>query len=128
MARRMSVSMTIEQVRQRQKTVTRRHPDTWKALKPGDRLTLVEKGQGLKKGEKQVVLAEVEVIDVRVEPLIKLADPAYGTAEVAAEGFPGADPLGWATWWSENHEPAIRNALGVALCRRIEWRYLDGVS
>ena len=39
--------MTVEAVRNRQKVVTRRHVDTWKTLKAGDRLTLIEKGMGL---------------------------------------------------------------------------------
>ena len=61
--RRMSVSLTIDQVRNRTKTVTRRRVDTWRDLKAGDRLVLIEKGMGLAKGAKQVVVAEVEVID-----------------------------------------------------------------
>ena len=64
MPRRMSCSITVDAVRARTKTVTRRHASTWATLKPGDRLTLIEKGMGLKRGEKQVVLAEVEVEDV----------------------------------------------------------------
>lgn len=69
MSRRMSCSMTIDAVRNRTKTVTRRHVDTWQNLKPGDRLTLIEKGMGLPKGATQVILAEVEIVSVWVEPL-----------------------------------------------------------
>lgn len=69
MPRRMSCSLTIDAVKERRKTVTRRHVDTWQTLKAGDRLTLIEKGMGLRKGEHQVVLAEVEVVDVAVEPV-----------------------------------------------------------
>ena len=43
----MSVSMTTDAVYGRTKTVTRRHPDTWQDLAPGERLTLIEKGMGL---------------------------------------------------------------------------------
>lgn len=50
MPRRMSCSMTVDAVRDRSKTVTRRHVDTWRDLKPGDRLVLIEKGMGLPKG------------------------------------------------------------------------------
>lgn len=45
MPRRMSVSMTLDAVRNRTKTVTRRHVDTWKTLQPGERL-LARQGWG----------------------------------------------------------------------------------
>lgn len=96
MPRRMSCSLTIDAVRERRKTVTRRHVDTWQTLKAGDRLTLIEKGMGLPAGSKQVVLAEVEVIDVSIEPVI-----GYPTARMS---------------WRE---------VCAVQCRRIEWRYLD---
>lgn len=131
MSRRMSVSMTLDAVRNRTKTVTRRHVDTWRHLAAGDRLTLVEKGMGLPKGARQVAVAEVEVIDVRVEPL-GLVDEA----EVAAEGFAGGDPGLWRCWWASSHgygipagmdDPAeVLGWVDDIECRRIEWRYLDG--
>jgi hypothetical protein len=129
----MSCSMTIDAVRDRTKTVTRRHVDTWKTLAPGDRLTLIEKGMGLAKGEKQVVLAEVEIVDVRVEPIL---DGLTG-AEIAREGFRPDEwtILEWATWWAGNHgysipifprswDPVDPADLDLISCRRIEWRYL----
>lgn len=85
MPRRMSCSMTIDAVRDRTKEVTRRHPDTWATLAPGDTLTLIEKGMGLPKGAKQVVLAEVEVVDVRLEPI---SDVLSEPGATAAEGLP----------------------------------------
>ena len=131
MARRMSVSMTLDAVRARTKTVTRRHVDTWRHLAAGDRVTLIEKGMGLPKGARQVVVAEVEVIDVRIEPL-GLVDEA----EVAAEGFAGDVPELWRCWWATGHgyglpagmaDPAEALEWVDAIeCRRIEWRYLDG--
>lgn len=135
MTRRMSCSMTVEAVRDRTKTVTRRDALTWRHLKPGDRLTLVEKAMGLPKGAKQVVLAEVEIIDVRVEPITLLSsDVRYGRQELAAEGFEGADPVEWVAWWLRSHGYSwALHADGAlmageskrVLCRRIEWRYLD---
>lgn len=125
MARRMSCSMTVEAVEQRIKTVTRRHPDTWKDLKAGDRLTLIEKGMGLPKGAKQVVLAEVEVVDVRVEPIGMVS-----WNEVIREGFDPTvmPPEEFVRFWCRGHGVPVplrrRDALEV-LCRRIEWRYLD---
>lgn len=121
MTRRMSCSLTTEQVRARTKTVTRRHVDSWRDLKAGDRLVLIEKGMGLKKGEKQVVLAEVEVVSVRVEPLA-----FFDKSEAAAEGFPDAEPGWFEEFWLRSHGYKVgsREAM-TAQCRRIEWRYLD---
>jgi hypothetical protein len=139
----MSCALTIDAVRSRTKTVTRRDPATWTALKPGDRLTLVKKGMGLKKGETQVVLAEVEIVSVWIEPLRALT---YD--EIIAEGINGhLKPNEWASWWVGEHgwKPYYRvhNPISwrvwwakgdqvVALedvpCRRIEWRYLDEAS
>lgn len=137
MARRMSCAMTIPAVRNRTKTVTRRHVDTWTALKPRDRLTLIEKGMGLPKGAKQVVLAEVEVTDVRVEPLgyiysegaPGLGDEGVIVRAVQARGFDLGRCLDWfVSWWAGSHgygrnlHPDIAELIE---CRRIEWRYLD---
>lgn len=116
MSRRMSCSLTTDAVRQRTKTVTRRHVDTWWDLSIGDRLTLVEKAMGLPKGARQVVLAEVEVVDVAVCQL-RVRFPG----DAAAEGFPE-----WS--WDEFVEFFCRTHRGVtpeSLVRRIEWRYLD---
>lgn len=146
MSRRMSCSMTVDAVRARTKTVTRRHVDTWINLRPGDRLTLVEKGMGLPKGAKQVVLAEVEVTDVRIETLRQVTE-----ADVVAEGLwsraveagqrftdyfeAEVRAVQWfrAFWASGHHRGSIEDwmvgpfaplLLGVE-CRRIEWRYLN---
>jgi len=67
MSRHMSCALTIDAVRARTKTVTRRDPATWARTKPGEHLILVEKARGIPKGEHVVRLAEVEVVDVRVE-------------------------------------------------------------
>lgn len=84
--RNISFMLTTEQVRNRTKTVTRRLG--WKNLKPGDLLQGVEKGMGLKAGEKIVRLCTIRIIDVRAEPLDRLtAEPAYGTDECRKEGF-----------------------------------------
>ena len=90
MSRRMSVSMTLDAVRDRTKTVTRRHVDSWQHLAAGDRLTLIEKGMGLPKGAKQVVVCEVEIVDVRIETLGEVT-----TAEVIAEGLEGPAREAW---------------------------------
>lgn len=117
MTRRMSCAMTVDAVLDRSKTVTRRHVDTWKDLKPGDRLTLIEKGMGLKKGERQRVLAEVEITDVRVEDILDI-----DAADCAREGFPDMTPIGFVSFWLLSHRLDYRD--GYQPCRRIEWRYL----
>ena len=81
MSRHMSCALTIDAVRARTKTVTRRDPATWERTKPGEHLILVEKARGIPKGEHVVRLAEVEVVDVRVERLSALTP-----AEIKLEG------------------------------------------
>lgn len=128
MSRRMSCVLTTEAVRARTKTVTRRHVSTWKNLRPGDRLTLVEKAMGLPKGAKQVVLAEVEIVGVEIWPLegVSLGD------ELVREGFPDMEPDDFVAMWAESHGygrgrlscGALRLELLDVPVRRIEWRYL----
>jgi hypothetical protein len=78
----MSFSLTERQLLDGSKTVTRRLG--WAFLKPSDELLAVRKCMGLKKGEKQHVLARIRVKDVRVEPL------GYASilGEATREGFP----------------------------------------
>ena len=81
----MSFSKTTEQVRNRTKTVTRRWG--WWFLKPGDRVQAVEKGMGLKKGEKIKRIHIIECVDVRPDLLCEITK-----AECVLEGFPEMDP------------------------------------
>ena len=128
MSRRMACSMTVDAVLAQTKPVTRRHVDTWKNLQPGSELTLIEKGMGLKKGEKQVILAEVVIVSVRVEPIrLMTSDIVYGRQEVVLEGLPHMTPEEFVTFWLRGH--GYRDGLntdGAPLpinCRRIEWEY-----
>ena len=123
-AGRMSVSLTLAAVQARTKTVTRRHVSSWVKLKAGDRLTLIEKGMGLKKGEKQVVVTVVEITDVRVEPLSEVTE-----AECAAEGFPEMRPDEFVEFWLRSHKyDPLRHTPSAVMVRRIEWSYLDTVT
>lgn len=128
----MACSLTIDQVRDRTKTETRRTTWTWVGLKPGDRLTLIEKGMGLKKGQKQVVLAEVEVIS---NDRVHLRD--IDEAGCAAEGFPHMTPDEFVAFWLKSHDLFIGSLMALkpsgappwpvsaeVYCRRIRWRYL----
>jgi hypothetical protein len=112
--RLMSVSLTEGQVRDRSKTVTRRLG--WLALRPGDRLTLVRKAMGLRKGESVVRVAEVEVASVRRERLTEITP-----ADVLAEGFPGMTPAQFIRFFCDSH----KGCTAGSLVTRIEWRYLE---
>jgi hypothetical protein len=114
MPRNMSVAMTIDAVKARQKTVTRRAG--WVFLKPGDRLMLCEKCQGRKPGEPLVRLAEVEVVSVRREHL-----GAITQEDVAREGFPGMPRLDFIQRYFVDAQ-GIHPGDDVT---RIKWRYLD---
>lgn len=123
--RRMACTLTIPAVRARTKRVTRRRADTWTDLAVGDRLVLIEKGMGLKKGEHQVVLDEVEIVDVRVEPIGQILTEADGTR---LEGLDEMDPFEFIVFWLRHHghtPPPGAAWDSTTLCRRIEWRYLD---
>jgi len=66
--RNISFALTTQQVRDRQKTVTRRLG--WKNLQPGTLLQPVVKGMGLKKGETvEKIGGPIRVVSVRREPL-----------------------------------------------------------
>src|SRR5689334_9750364 len=85
--RNMSFSHTIEQMLDRSKSVTRRIG--WVNVNPGDMLQAVEKGQGLKRGERVRKLGVIRVLSMRRESLGELLRPGmYGFQEMAKEGFP----------------------------------------
>jgi hypothetical protein len=108
--RNISFSATTEQVRNRQKFVTRRliHPkkrSIWQNLKPDEHLMGIEKGQGLKKGEKVKRITEIVVLDATPEPLDEIIrfpmrsinpyalQPVWWADETTLEGFPELTPL-----------------------------------
>lgn len=121
----MSVSMTLDAVRDRRKTVTRRHVDSWKTLAAGDTLTLIEKGMGLPKGSTQVVVAEVEIVDVRVELLVEVWNEHDAMRREGLDDKMSGNRFAY--WWAETHGYRGRESpedLAGIECRRIEWRYL----
>lgn len=128
----MSVSMTLEAVRAEQKTVTRRHVDSWKGLKVGDELDLIEKGMGLAKGAKQVIVCRVRIVDVRVETLGEITyDEVRREGLLHEAGYAGHTLGGpvcdwFIDFWCKGHQYrglTYHDQLGVP-CRRIEWEYL----
>lgn len=118
----MSVSLTLDAVRDRSKTVTRRHFESWRHLRAGDRLTLIEKGMGLPKGAKQVVVCEVEIVDVRAEALARVLFEPDATKR---EGLAHMSPEEFIEFWLTSHGHKRHDNPEAVLCRRIEWRYLD---
>ena len=115
MPRLMSVALTEQAVRDRRKTVTRRLG--WQVLKPGDRLTLCRKVMGRRTREPLVRVCDVEVVDVRREPLSNITDE-----DVEREGFDIEE------WQASDFVEFFCEHMK---CRpdtevtRIEWRYLS---
>ena len=120
MPRHMSFSMTTEAVRNREKTVTRRLG--WDFLKPGDVLWAVEKGMGLKKGEKVKKLCQIEVVSNLTEWLDDLYDynPIAARFELECEGFPDMTPREFIQMFCDAN--GCRPHVPV---NRIEFEYLD---
>lgn len=88
----MSFSMTTEQYRHGEKTVTRR--DGWWFLNPGDVVMGCEKCMGLKKGQKVQRMHPLRVVSTTPEPLRELVDHEdYGASEMVREGFWDYSPM-----------------------------------
>lgn len=84
----MAFSMTTQQVRDQEKDITRRYG--WHHLTPGMVVMAIEKGQGLKKGEKVKYLGPIKIISVAFEELQEIErNPKRGErTECEREGFP----------------------------------------
>lgn len=112
MARLMSVALTTDQVRARQKTVTRRAG--WEVLKPGDLLTLCPKVRGRRKGEPLERIVTVEVVSTRRERLDSIT-----SEDVIAEGFPDMTPAEFVDFFTATH----RGVTAATVITRVEWSY-----
>jgi len=111
--RNMSFYYTEMAFRAKRKTVTRR-VDSWKSLKPGDRIQGVRKGMGLKRGERVEKLGVIEVVSVRDEPL-----NAIDQDDVAKEGYPHLTPAAFVKMFCENSDCTPEKEV-----RRIEFIYV----
>lgn len=94
MPRNISFFLTTPQFLSGVKTVTRRLG--WKNLKAGDQLMAVEKGMGLKKGEKVKKLGLIEIVSVSRERLHHI-----GPSDVSWEGFMGSTPAQFVQFFCE---------------------------
>ena len=115
MPRNMSFSKTIAQVQAQTKDVTRRQG--WLKLKPGDILNAVEKGMGLKKGEKVNVLTQIRVVSVIREPI---QDITKHPGDCEREGFPEMTPYEFVTFYC-----GFNKCHPEDVCTRIEFEYIE---
>ncbi|WP_029190873.1 hypothetical protein [Verrucomicrobium spinosum] len=113
---RMSFALTTPQFRARTKDVTRRLG--WLTLKAGDIVMAIEKGMGLKKGEKHVQLGRIQIVSVIREPLDKLRTRPN---ETAREGFPDMTPDEFIAFFCKTH----KGCRPQTTITRIEFEYLD---
>ena len=113
--RNMSFAMTTNQVRNQTKDVTRRFG--WWFLKPGDLVQPVEKGMGLKKGEKaKKIGGPIRVVSVRREVVFEVTE-----ADVKREGFPGMNAATFMKLLTDN----FRKAISTSPVNRIEFEYVE---
>lgn len=117
--RNMSFQLTTAQIMDETKTVTRRNG--WEDLKVGEIFQAIEKGQGLKKGERVNRLKALQCVANHRERLyMVLADKSYGQEEMIKEGFPGMDPINFVTMYCN----ANKGTHPGDKVSRIEFRYL----
>ena len=117
--RNMSFALTVEQIQNGTKFVTRRLG--WLHLKPGDMLRPVRKCMGLKPGEKIEALRDpVRVVGVRREALRAMLDSQeYGNDECNFEGFPNLTPAQFVDMFCASHKPCTPETVVT----RIEFEY-----
>lgn len=114
--RNMSFMLTAKQVEDRTKTVTRRLG--WWDVEPGEMIRAIEKGRGLKKGEKVRQLAEICVVYPRRERLGDITQE-----DVVLEGFPDMTPDQFVKMFCKAH--ASKGITGNTIVNRIEFEYVD---
>lgn len=112
--RNMSFSITTPQMRAFEKDVTRRIG--WLFLKPGDVVMAVEKGMGLKKGEKIKRLYPIRIVRVSGELLCQITDD-----EVRREGFPNMSRDEFIDMFCRAH----KDCTSITSITRIEFIPLD---
>lgn len=116
--RNISFFLTKDQFLAGTKTVTRRNG--WKFLvgKKGVKLMAVEKGQGLKKGEKVKRLGPIEVLEARLEPLWHIIQ---NPVDCKREGFPGMCPREFIRFYCKHNGGHADQEITRIEFRRIPW-------
>lgn len=113
MPRNMSFILTTQQIEDRTKTVTRRLG--WANLEPGDIIQAVEKGMGLKKGEKVKKICLIQIISNTREQLNMITKE-----ECIKEGFPNFEPDDFIHMFC-NHNKCTP----FTYVNRIEFKYIE---
>lgn len=113
----MSFALTTEQVRSRQKTVTRRKG--WKHAKVGDIVQPVVKGQGLKKGEHPEKIGG----PIRFTSVSQVVLGDISPQDVYREGFPQMTAREFVAMFKQHN-----GGLKDQVVTRIQFEYLDGAS
>ena len=108
----MSFALTIDQIRNRAKTVTRRNG--WWFLKSGDVVNAVEKAMGLRRGEKIKRICQIRIVSTWAEPLNAITGD-----DVEKEGFPGWTPQDFIEMYSKHNR-----CLDIDPVNRIEFEYV----
>ena len=110
----MSFFLTTRQVRDREKTVTRRNG--WRRARVGQVVQPIVKGQGIKKGERvEKIGGPIRFVDVRRERL-----DANTPEDVRLEGFPGRSSKWFVAMYLE-----ANGGRSDQVITRIEFEYID---
>ena len=112
MPRNMSFALTKNQMRKKEKTVTRRNG--WWFLRAGDVVNAVEKSMGLRKGEKIKRIGQIKIISTRAEPLNSMSDE-----DVVKEGFPELTKEQFIEMYTKHNK-----SLDIDPVNRIEFEHL----
>ncbi|MBN2400819.1 MAG: hypothetical protein JXN64_00320 [Spirochaetes bacterium] len=110
----MSFSITTKQMYAGDKSVTRRMG--WADLIPGTIITAVEKGMGLKKGQKIKRICQIKIISNRQERLSDITQ-----ADVIREGFPDMTTDDFIEMFCDHN-----NCFPHQKVNRIEFEYIPG--
>lgn len=117
----MSFFLTTPQMLARTKTVTRRLKCRFRI---GERFIAIEKGQGLKKGQKQHVLGVCEVTEIsheRLSTIFAYDDQVAGmNYETTREGFPRMMAHEFVTMFCKNMK-----CIASDLVYRIAFQFVD---
>ena len=112
----MSFALTKSAVIGQRKTITRRQG--WANLKVGELIQPIEKGMGLKKGQKQKTLGcPIRILSIRQEPI-----EAIDQADVLLEGFFNMTPEEFISMYCK-----ANRVLPSEYCRRIEYEYTEAL-
>lgn len=111
--RNMSFMLKTQQIYDETADVTRRLG--WWFLKPDDMVMAVEKGMGLKKGEKVVKIKPIIIVSSQPEMLRLITQ-----RDVLREGFPGKTPEWFIEFFCKSH----KKCKPETIVNRIVFEYL----